>query len=57
MPYEQSELMDRELSRKRVEHELITVPGEATAWSESDPEVVADIRRRILVFLDRHLQG
>ena len=57
VPYEQSELMDRELARKGVEHELITVPGGAHGLGGTDPAVIADIRRRILVFLDRHLQG
>jgi acetyl esterase/lipase len=57
VPYEQSELMDRELARKGVEHELITVPGGAHGLGGTDPAVLADIRRRILVFLDRHLQG
>ena len=57
VPYEQSELMDRELARKGVEHELITVPGGAHGLGGTDPAVIADIRRRILVFLARHLQG
>ena len=57
VPYEQSELMDRELTRKGVEHELITVPGGAHGLGGTDPAVLADIRRRILVFLAGHLQG
>ena len=57
VPYEQSELMDRELARKGVEHELITVPGGAHGLGGTDPAVLADIRRRILVFLAEHLQG
>ena len=57
VPYEQSELMDRELARKGVEHELITVPGGAHGLGGTDPEIIADIRRRVLVFLARHLRG
>jgi acetyl esterase/lipase len=57
VPYEQSGLMDRELARKGIEHDLITVPGGAHGLGGTDPAVLADIRRRILVFLDRHLQG
>ena len=57
VPYEQSELMDRELARKGVEHELITVPGGAHGLGGTGPAVLADIRRRILAFLAEHLQG
>jgi acetyl esterase/lipase len=57
VPYEQSELMDRELTGQGVEHELITVPGGAHGLGGTDPAVLADIRRRILVFLAKHLQG
>jgi dipeptidyl aminopeptidase/acylaminoacyl peptidase len=55
VPYEQSELMDRELARQGVEHELITVAGGAHGLGGTDPAVLADIRRRILAFLAAHL--
>lgn len=57
VPYEQSELMDRELARKGVEHDLITVPGGAHGLAGTDPAVLADIRGRILAFLAQHLRG
>jgi acetyl esterase/lipase len=57
VPYEQSDLMNRELDRKGVGHELITVPGGAHGLGGTDPAVIADIRRRILAFLAGHLQG
>jgi acetyl esterase/lipase len=56
VPYEQSELMDRELERNGVEHELITVSGGAHGLGGTDPAVLADIRRRVLAFLARHLK-
>jgi acetyl esterase/lipase len=57
VPYEQSELMDRELARRGVEHELITVPGGSHGLGGTDPVLLADIRRRVLAFLAGHLQG
>jgi acetyl esterase/lipase len=57
VPYEQSELMDKELARQGVEHELITVPGGAHGLGGTDPAVIADIRRRVLAFVGKHLQG
>jgi acetyl esterase/lipase len=57
VPYEQSELMDRELTHKGVEHELITVAGGAHGLGGTDPAVIADIRRRVLVFLAGRLRG
>jgi len=57
VPYEQSELMDRELARQGVEHDLITVPDGAHGLAGTDPAVLADIRGRILAFLAEHLQG
>jgi acetyl esterase/lipase len=55
VPYEQSELMNRELARKGVEHELITVAGGAHGLGGTDAAVLDDIRRRIVVFLGKHL--
>jgi dipeptidyl aminopeptidase/acylaminoacyl peptidase len=48
--------MDRELARKGVEHELITVPGGSHGLGGTDPAVLADIRRCVLAFLDKHLK-
>jgi dipeptidyl aminopeptidase/acylaminoacyl peptidase len=57
VPYEQSETMDRELTRKGVKHELITVPGAGHGLVGVDPAVVAGVRRRVLSFLADHLGG
>jgi acetyl esterase/lipase len=57
VPYEQSETMDRELTRKGVKHELITVPGAGHGLVGVDPAVVAGVRRRVLSFLANHLGG
>jgi acetyl esterase/lipase len=55
VPYEQSETMDRELTRKVVNHELITVLGAGHGLVGVDPAVVAGVRRRVLSFLADHL--
>jgi acetyl esterase/lipase len=55
VPYEQSEAMDRELTRKGVQHELITVPDGGHGLNGSDPAVVVGVRRRVLSFLADHL--
>jgi dipeptidyl aminopeptidase/acylaminoacyl peptidase len=47
--------MDRELTRKGVEHEPITVPDGGHGLGGSDPAVVAGVRRRVLNFLADHL--
>jgi len=56
VPYEQSVMMENELSRVGVEHELITIPngGHCFDWSLKD-SVVADAYARVLVFLRKHL--
>jgi acetyl esterase/lipase len=55
VPYEQSEMMDRELARKGVKHELITVPEGGHGLRGTDPAVVTGIHRRVLSFLADHL--
>jgi acetyl esterase/lipase len=55
VPYEQSQDMDRELSRRGTTHELITVPGGSHGLGGSDPAVLADIRRRVVAFVRTHL--
>jgi acetyl esterase/lipase len=57
VPYEQSELMDQELTRQGVAHELITVPGGSHGLGGTDPAVLADIRRRVLAFVGKSLPG
>jgi len=56
VPCEQSELMDKELSRQGVEHELIVLPSAGHGFGGGDPVKVAQINQRALAFLDRHLR-
>ncbi|MHC5540370.1 alpha/beta hydrolase [Singulisphaera rosea] len=53
VPLEQSELMDRELARKGIEHELITVQGGVHGLAGTEPAVLADINTRIVAFLSK----
>lgn len=55
VPHEKSVEMDRELARRGVEHELITVPGGGHGLGGTDRAVIADIHRRVLAFVGRHL--
>jgi acetyl esterase/lipase len=54
VPYEQSVLMDRELTRRGVPHELITLQGAGHGLRGVDKAVVADLYRRVLAFLGRY---
>jgi acetyl esterase/lipase len=56
VPYELSAMMAKELSRKNVEHELITVEDAGHGLAGAKPAVVAEIRDRVLAFLDKHLR-
>jgi len=58
VPYQQSVLMARELERRGVQHELITIPqgGHGFDRNLGDPVVGASFER-VLAFLKRHLQG
>ena len=56
VPYEQSALMAKELSRQGVEHELITVPDAGHGLVGAKPSVVAGVRERVLAFLNKHLK-
>jgi acetyl esterase/lipase len=51
VPHEQSVLMDRELTRHRVSHELISVPGGEHGLGNIDKTQVAAIYQRVLNFL------
>jgi acetyl esterase/lipase len=55
VPYEQSVLMDRELARHGVAHELISVPGAGHGLGGVDATRVAEIHKRTIDFLKRHL--
>ena len=54
VPHEQSVLMDRELARHRVPHELISVPGAGHGLRGADRDVTSDIHKRVLQFLRNH---
>lgn len=56
VPYEQSVLMDRELTAKRVEHEFVTVPDGGHGLGNVPREVVAKMHERVVAFLDGHLK-
>jgi acetyl esterase/lipase len=56
VPYEQSELMDQELARHRVEHEMLTIPDAGHGLAGAKPAVVADVHNRALAFLNKHMQ-
>ncbi len=55
VPYEQSQTMEKELARKGVKHELITVPEAGHGLAGAKPAAIADIHDRVLAFLNRHL--
>ena len=56
VPYEQSVQMAKELSRQRVEHELITIEDAGHGLGGVKPAVVAQTHERVLAFLKKHLQ-
>jgi len=56
VPYEQSVLMDKELARHGVEHELLTVAGGGHGLSGIDAKIVDATYDRAIDFLRKHLQ-
>jgi acetyl esterase/lipase len=56
VPYELSAAMDRELTRRRLSHELITVPGAGHGLAGGDPQRVAQAHRRARDFIREHLK-
>ena len=56
MPYEQAELMAKELAKHHVEHELVTVPDAGHGLSEATPEARARAYAQAADFLLRHLR-
>jgi acetyl esterase/lipase len=56
VPYEQSELMDAELARKGVEHELVTVKEAGHGLAGAKPEEWTDVNDRVMRFLNKHLR-
>jgi acetyl esterase/lipase len=57
VPYEQSELMAKELKRHGVEHELLTVPEGGHGLEGVKREAVAQTYERAQAFLQRHLRA
>ena len=56
VPYEESAAMARELARRKVPHEFITVPGAGHGLSRGDKKAVADAHTRAVEFLRGHLK-
>jgi dipeptidyl aminopeptidase/acylaminoacyl peptidase len=56
VPYEHSDLMARELERKGVEHELLTVKGAGHGLAGAKPSVVAETQDRAVAFVNRFLK-
>jgi acetyl esterase/lipase len=56
VPYEQSAAMARELARRKLPHELITVPGAGHGLAGGDKKLVADANERALAFIRKHLK-
>jgi acetyl esterase/lipase len=56
VPYEQSVLMDDELARHKVEHELVTVAGGGHGLSGTDARIVDQTYERAVEFLQAHLR-
>jgi acetyl esterase/lipase len=56
VPYEESALMARELTRRKLPHELITVPNAGHGLSGGDKKLVAEAHERALEFIRKHLQ-
>lgn len=57
VPYSESVAMDRELTRAKVPHELITVEGAGHGLSEAKPEVIEKVYQKAVDFLTGALRG
>ena len=55
MPYEQSADMAKELARKGVEHELVTLKGAGHGLGASSRVVVVKTYDKVTAFLNKHL--
>jgi acetyl esterase/lipase len=56
VPYEESAAMDRELTRLKAPHELITVRGAGHGLAGGDKKAVDDAHERALTFIREHLK-
>ncbi len=55
VPYEQSELMAKELDRIGVQHELMTIRDAGHGLAGAKPGVMAKVHERVLAFLKEYL--
>lgn len=57
VPFEQSKLLADEMTRQRVDHRFIAVPGAGHTLAGGDPKLVHEVYAELVPFLDRHLKG
>jgi dipeptidyl aminopeptidase/acylaminoacyl peptidase len=57
VPYQLSADMDRELTRHKVPHELVTVPGAGHGLAGGDRKLVAEAHDRALAFIRSRMKG
>jgi dipeptidyl aminopeptidase/acylaminoacyl peptidase len=55
VPHEQSADMDRELTKHRVDHELITVREAGHGLVDAKPEEAAEACARAVAFVKKHV--
>lgn len=55
VPYEESAKLDEELTRFKVEHRLISVPGGSHCLADDPPEVKAAVMQAAMKFVDAHV--
>lgn len=55
VPYEQSEMMAKELDRHGVAHELMTIRDAGHGLAGAQPEMVEKVHDRVLAFLKEHV--
>jgi len=56
VPYDLSAAMAKELERRKVEHELVTVPGAGHGLAGGDKALVADAHAKALEFIRKRLK-
>jgi acetyl esterase/lipase len=56
VPYEQSAEMDKELTRRNIPHELVTVPNGGHGLGGGDKKVVDAANEKALAFIREHLK-
>jgi len=54
VPYEQSVMMDKELTAKVVQHEFITIPNGGHGFGRNDDAIAGKTYEQMLQFLKRH---